>query len=179
MYIAVLPRKVVGVIFCVIGAVAMIEGIFGESSGNGGQVFTILVGALFGGTGWMAIKSSTRQPKSSLAEQRGNTVDNSVHPLSIPVVPSASLVREGEIGFGKSPRNAHWTHAVPTKSGWYWYRSNWEGKQEDPELIYCTPETQSRVAEFVTAGGVYLFPEDIAKMSTEFWTEPVMPPQKC
>ena len=85
MYVAVLPRKIVGSIFCIIGALVMIIGIAGDSSRNGGPVISIIVGSMFAGIGWMAIKSSAGKRPVAFGEQRGLSV-----PISSGIAPNTS-----------------------------------------------------------------------------------------
>lgn len=74
-------------------------------------------------------------------------------------------------------RAQQWSRHLPAKSGWYWYRSTWNGQQDGPELICVDLSTaNSGEPEFVTAGAINLFLEDLTRMNTEFWMEPVTPP---
>jgi hypothetical protein len=70
MYVAVLPRKVVGTIFCFVGALTIIVGVLGN--GNAGPFVSIVLGSLFAGLGWLSIKSSSRKPSAPLTEPQAS-----------------------------------------------------------------------------------------------------------
>jgi hypothetical protein len=86
MYVAVLPRKVAGVLFCMVGVLTMVIGILGGSNGTGGPAISILIGSLFAGVGALAIRSSSKRPQASIAGQ--GTMVQANRLASIPAMPS-------------------------------------------------------------------------------------------
>lgn len=94
MSVVVLPRKVAGVILCLIGGVSLIGGVFGDSSRNAGPVVAILLGSLFAVLGWMSIKSA-RPTQTSVAGQKGSAMARSTQQTAIPAAPSVSAQESG------------------------------------------------------------------------------------
>lgn len=94
MSVVVLPRKIIGALFCIIGGAVLITGVFGDSSRNGGPIIAILLGSLFTGIGWMSIKSTSRT-RASLDEQNGSAAVRSAQRTSIPAGTSVGVPESG------------------------------------------------------------------------------------